>query len=101
MSQFALFFFLKISLYLKKIKKIKLLKHLLFLPFLIGSLLFIFAPQQTFAATASDNFNRANGPLGSNWTNVSDGGLTIANDIAKGTKSSANSGDMWKANTFG
>jgi hypothetical protein len=50
-------------------------------------------------ASASDNFARADGGLGSNWTATSDGGLTISADEAVGA-SSGNSGDMWTADGF-
>ena len=33
----------------------------------------------------SDNFNRPDGPLGANWTGISDGGLTISAQAAAGT----------------
>src|SRR5215472_15392018 len=63
----------------------------------VGSL-FAF-PQKASAATASDNFQRANGSLGANWTAMSDGGLTISSNQAVGA-ASGNSGDMWAANSF-
>jgi Putative esterase len=64
---------------------------------LVGSLL---GPRQAFAASsATDNFARANGGLGANWTATSDGGLSIASDQAVGA-SSGNSGDMWSAEAF-
>ena len=34
--------------------------------------------------SASDNFNRANGSLGANWTDISDGGLAISSQVAVG-----------------
>ena len=40
-------------------------------------------------ASASDNFARANGSLGPNWTNMADGGLTIVNQQVQGTNSGA------------
>ena len=46
------------------------------------------------AGSASDNFNRADGPLGANWTDISDGGLTIASQAVAGTNASGTSGDM-------
>ena len=52
------------------------------------------------AATASDNFSRANGSLGPNWTNISDGGLAIVSQAAAGTASAGISGDIWTAGTF-
>src|SRR5262249_61775428 len=51
-------------------------------------------PQNALAATASDDFNRANGSLGANWTNTSDGGLAIVSQVAAGTASAGVSGDI-------
>ena len=51
------------------------------------------------AGTATDNFNRANGPLGPNWTNMTDGGLAISSQAVTGTNS-ANSGDIRTAETY-
>ena len=51
------------------------------------------------AGTATDNFNRANGPLGSNWTGMSDGGLAISSQAVTGTNSST-SGDIRTAETY-
>jgi hypothetical protein len=54
------------------------------------------------AATISDNFNRANGGLGSNWTTVS--GTTapqiVNNTVQPGSAGTLNSA-YWSANTFG
>ena len=61
---------------------------------------FALAQQKALAATASDNFNRANGSLGPNWTNISDGGLAIVSQAAAGTASAGVSGDTWTAGTF-
>src|SRR5499427_7438289 len=69
----------------------------------IGALLvssFAFA-ESALAATASDNFNRANGSLGPAWTDISDGGLAISSQVAAGTAASGVSGDAWNAQTFG
>ncbi len=52
------------------------------------------------SGAASDNFARANGPLGPNWTNLTDGGLTISNQMAMGTNASGNSGDIRTAETY-
>ena len=49
--------------------------------------------------SASDDFNRADGGLGSNWTAVSDGAMAIASQAVIGT-AGANSGDIWTANSF-
>ena len=70
---------------------------------MIGCLLFAtqFAfPHKALAdnLTASDNFSRANGPLGGNWTDISDGGMAISSDAAIGT--AGVTGDMWTAGTF-
>ena len=46
------------------------------------------------AGSASDNFNRADGPLGANWTDISDGGMAISSQAAAGTNASGTSGDM-------
>jgi len=54
------------------------------------------------AATISDNFNRANGGLGSNWTTVSG---TTAPQIVNNTAQPGSAGTLnsayWSANTFG
>jgi hypothetical protein len=50
---------------------------------------------------SSDNFNRADGGLGPNWTAMSDGPLTISSQVAVGSASSDNSGDMWAGASFG
>lgn len=54
----------------------------------------------TPAGTSSDDFNRANGPLGSNWTATSDGGLTISSQAAAGTASGCLSGDIRTGETY-
>ena len=48
----------------------------------------------------SDNFARANGSLGPNWTNMADGGLTIVNQQVQGTNSGGDSGDIRTAETY-
>jgi hypothetical protein len=52
------------------------------------------------SGSASDNFNRANGSLGSNWVNFSSGGLKITSQAVAGSNSNT-SGDMWAGNSFG
>jgi hypothetical protein len=66
----------------------------------------LFAPQFALphkaladTTSASDNFARANGPLGPNWTDVSDGGLAISSGAVIGTAGQV-TGDMWTANAF-
>ena len=58
--------------------------------------------QSAHAATISDNFNRANGGLGSNWTTVSG---TTAPQIVNNTAQPGSAGTLnsayWSANTFG
>jgi hypothetical protein len=46
------------------------------------------------AGANSDDFNRADGPLGSDWTDMSDGGLTISSGAVAGTAAGGLSGDM-------
>ena len=60
---------------------------------------FAVAPK-ALAATASDDFNRANGPLGPNWTDISDGGLAIVSQAVAGTASAGVSGDMRTAESY-
>jgi hypothetical protein len=52
------------------------------------------------AGSASDNFNRPDGPLGANWTNISDGGLTISSQAVAGTNGSGTSGDIRTAESY-
>ena len=51
------------------------------------------------AGTASDNFNRADGALGPNWTAISDGAMAISSQAVIGT-AGATTGDIWTAATF-
>jgi hypothetical protein len=48
----------------------------------------------TTTASASDNFNRANGSLGASWTDLSVGGLAITSQTVSGTVPSGVSGDI-------
>ena len=54
----------------------------------------------TAATSGSDSFNRANGSLGPNWTDVSDGGLAIVSQAAAGTASAGISGDIRTAESY-
>jgi hypothetical protein len=54
----------------------------------------------TPASSASDDFARADGSLGPNWTDISDSGLAISSQQVAGTNAGGNSGDMWTANSF-
>jgi hypothetical protein len=54
----------------------------------------------TTTAAGSDEFNAPDGPLGANWTNVSNGGLTISSRAAVGTNASTVSGDIWTAESY-
>ena len=49
--------------------------------------------------TASDDFNRADGALGGNWTAMSDGAMTISSQMVVG-RSSGQSGDTRTAETY-
>ena len=65
---------------------------------LVPQLLF---PHQAFAATSgSDDFNRADGGLGANWTAITDGGMAIASQQVTGTVGVL-TGDVWTAGSFG
>ena len=68
--------------------------------FVLVALVVTFPGHAFAASSATDNFARANGGLGANWTATADGGLTISSDQAAGVSASGNSGDMWAANTF-
>jgi hypothetical protein len=78
-----------------------LLFRVLALGFLIGPLV-LYAGSQAQAGTvsASDNFARANGSLGPNWTDMAVGGLAIANDEVTGTNAGGNSGDIRTAESY-
>ena len=56
------------------------------------------ACSNTSLPTASDDFNRADGGLGANWTAVSDGGLSISSQAVLG--SSATAGDIRVGETY-
>ena len=51
------------------------------------------------ATSASDDFNRADGGLGPNWTAVSDGGMAISSQQVAGT-AGATTGDIRTAETL-
>jgi hypothetical protein len=56
-------------------------------------------PQQaSTVAGASDDFNRAAGSLGADWTAIRDGGLSISSQAVIGQSGLA--GDIWTARTF-
>ena len=52
------------------------------------------------AGSGSDNFDRPDGSLGANWTDISDGGLTISAQAAAGTSASGTSGDTRTAESY-
>jgi hypothetical protein len=54
----------------------------------------------TIASTVSDNFARANGSLGPNWTAMTDGPLAISSQMVIGTNANGNSGDTRTAETY-
>ena len=56
-------------------------------------------PQKASAAThAADDFNRAAGSLGADWTGIHDGRLSISSHAVTGRSGLA--GDIWTAGTF-
>jgi hypothetical protein len=63
-------------------------------------LLLVPAPaQRAFAAApAADDFNRADGSLGQNWTSIREGGLSIASHAVTGHNGLV--GDIWTAGAF-
>ena len=68
------------------------LKLLLLLALVASALVVV--PHSAFAATtATDDFNRANGSLGANWTDMNDAGLAIASQQVVGTNNGY-SGDI-------
>ena len=50
--------------------------------------------------TPSDDFNRADGSLGPDWTNMSDSKMEISSHAVTGTSVSGVSGDIWTAHAF-
>jgi len=57
-------------------------------------------PPSASAATASDDFNRADGGLGADWTDVSDSGLAITSQEVAGTAAAGVSGDIRSAESY-
>ena len=51
------------------------------------------------ATSAADNFNRADGALGANWTAISDGAMAIASQQVVGTAGKT-TGETWSASAF-
>ena len=69
-------------------------------------LCFVIASQFTLAhnafagpLTASDDFNRADGALGPNWTAISDGAMAISSQAVIGTVN-ADTGEIRTAETY-
>ena len=62
----------------------------------------IVLPQEASATTVSDNFNRADGGLGGNWTTVAGTAAPeiVSNTLRAGTGGALNSA-YWSASTFG
>ena len=68
---------------------------------LLAGLLTILHAQEASATTASDNFDRANGALGSNWTTVSGTGAPqIVSNTLRVRTAGALSSAYWSASTF-
>ena len=51
-------------------------------------------------ASASDNFNRADGGLGPNWTAISDGGMAISSQQVIGSQRRQNTGEIRTAESY-
>ena len=60
---------------------------------------FVAPAQASAGVTASDDFNRADGGLGANWTAISDGGMAIASQQVTGTAGET-TGDIRTAETY-
>ena len=69
---------------------------------LLSGLLTMLHIQGASATTVSDNFDRADGGLGSNWTTVSGTAAPkiVSNNLRVGTANAVNSA-YWSASTFG
>ena len=65
---------------------------------LVVVILLLLSAQAASATAPSDDFNRPNGSLGSNWAAVSDGALSISSQAVLGT--SATAGDIRTAETY-
>ena len=55
----------------------------------------------TPASDAADDFSRADGSLGPDWADFSEGGLVISSQAVAGTAVAGVSGDVWAADSFG
>ena len=51
------------------------------------------------STAGSDDFNRADGSLGANWTDISDGGLSISSQATVGSSAGV-AGDIWTGQTY-
>ena len=62
------------------------------------------SPQRSSATiagnTPADNFNRAGGSLGKNWTGIPDGRMVISSHATTGTSASGISGAIWASTAF-
>lgn len=67
---------------------------------IVGLCLIPVFPQHASAATGSDDFNRANGSLGVNWTDSSDGGLSITSNVVAGAGTGLTVADTRTAETY-
>ncbi len=75
------------------------LKLLLLVPLVVSLLSVLPLSSATAAMTATDDFSRADGSLGPNWTDMNDGGMAVASQQVVGTSSSY-SGDIRSAETY-
>jgi pectate lyase len=74
------------------------LKLLLLPALLVPSLAVLPLSSASAATTATDDFNRAGGGLGPNWTDMTDGGMAISSQQVVGTNGTS-SGDIRSAET--
>jgi len=56
-------------------------------------------PTSGYQNSAYDNFNRANGAIGSNWT-VTQNGFNVTSNVIQGTSAGGNNIAFWNPNTF-
>lgn len=56
-------------------------------------------PVSSYQNTAYDNFNRANGAIGANWT-VTQNGVNVAGNVIQGTTAGNNNTAYWTSNAF-
>ena len=82
-------------------RRFALANFLLLIALLASPLVIVASAAPASAATApSDDFNRADGALGSNWTAMSDGAMAISAQAVVGTKAANYSGSIRSGETY-